>query len=98
MNELIATNLALKEECIKKKKAIAYCRRRINRGLPVDPERMKTEIEQEMRLCRGRNRDVVTTEDYAEEEHKAMLEEERDDYERCLEILQKTLDDILASI
>ncbi len=48
--DLITANFELKVECIKKKKTISYCRRRMNRGLAIDAERMQTEIEQEMQL------------------------------------------------
>ena len=48
--ELILENFRLKVECIKKKKTISYCRRRLNRGLSIDPDRMNTEIEEEMLL------------------------------------------------
>lgn len=45
---MIKTNCELKTECIKKKKSISYCRRRINRGLSVDTGRMQDEIVKEM--------------------------------------------------
>ena len=48
--DLITANFELKIECIKKKKMISYCRRRMNRGLSIDATRMQEEIEQEMRL------------------------------------------------
>ena len=48
--DLITANFELKVECIKKKKTISYCRRRMNRGLAIDTTRMQAEIEQEMTL------------------------------------------------
>ena len=48
--ELIDANFELKVACIKEKKTISYCRRRMNRGLAVDVARMQSEIEQEMTL------------------------------------------------
>ncbi len=48
--ELITANFELKVECIKKKKTISYCRRRMNRGLAINSTRMQEEIEQEMTL------------------------------------------------
>ncbi len=48
--ELIRENFELKVECIKVKKTISYCRRRMNRGLAVDVAKMKSEIEGEMKL------------------------------------------------
>ena len=48
--ELITKNFELKIACIKKKKTINYCRRRMNRGLAIDAARMNEEIEQEMQL------------------------------------------------
>ncbi len=48
--ELIVKNFELKLECIREKKTISYCRRRLNRGLPIDTAKMKAEIEQEMKL------------------------------------------------
>ena len=47
--ELLIKNFELKISCIEKKKAISYCRRRINRGLPVELKRMKEELEAEMK-------------------------------------------------
>lgn len=46
--ELLTSIFEQKIECIKKKKMISYCRRRLNRGLTVDTERMQEEIEREM--------------------------------------------------
>ncbi|MCR5267741.1 MAG: hypothetical protein K6E16_04425 [Lachnospiraceae bacterium] len=48
--DLIMANFELKIDCIKKKKTISYCRRRINRGLPINATHMRKEIEQEMQL------------------------------------------------
>ena len=48
--ELIDANFELKVECIKVKKTISYCRRRMNRGLALDVARMQSEITQEMTL------------------------------------------------
>lgn len=48
--DLITANFELKVECIKKKKTISYCRRRMNRGLAIDTTRMQAEIDQEMTL------------------------------------------------
>ncbi|MBO4478729.1 MAG: hypothetical protein J5757_10500 [Lachnospiraceae bacterium] len=47
--ELICANFELKIQCIKVKKSISYCRRRLNRGLAVDPVKMDEEIEREMK-------------------------------------------------
>ena len=48
--DMITANFELKVECIKKKKTISYCRRRLNRGLAVDANRMQAEIDEEMKL------------------------------------------------
>ena len=48
--DLILENFKLKIECIKKKKTISYCRRRMNRGLAINTDRMNAEIEAEMLL------------------------------------------------
>ena len=48
--EQICANFELKLQCIKVKKSIGYCRRRMNRGLAVDVSKMETEIEQEMKV------------------------------------------------
>ena len=48
--DMITANFELKIECIKKKKMISYCRRRMNRGLSIDAAHMQEEIEQEMTL------------------------------------------------
>ena len=46
--DMITANFELKIECIKKKKTISYCRRRMNRGLAIDTARMNEEIVTEM--------------------------------------------------
>ncbi len=46
----ICENFKLKIEVIKLKKTISYIRRRMNRGIKVDPDKMQAEIEQEMKL------------------------------------------------
>ena len=51
--DMITANFELKVECIKKKKTISYCRRRMNRGLAIDTTRMQAEIDQEMTLYDG---------------------------------------------
>ncbi len=48
--DFLIINFELKVKCIRVKKEIAYCRRRINRGLSIDVDRMKTEIDSEMKL------------------------------------------------
>ncbi len=48
--DMITANFELKIECIKKKKMISYCRRRLNRGLPIDTEHLQEAIEDEMKL------------------------------------------------
>ena len=48
--DMITSNFELKMACIREKKTINYCRRRLNRGLSVDVGTMQTEIEQEMHL------------------------------------------------
>lgn len=48
--DILTENFELKIKCIRAKKEIAYCRRRINRGLPIDADKMKLEIDKEMRL------------------------------------------------
>lgn len=48
--DMITANFELKMDCIREKKTINYCRRRQNRGLPVDVRTMQAEIEREMHL------------------------------------------------
>ena len=48
--DMITANFELKVECIKKKKTISYCRRRMNRGLAIDTNRVQAEIDREMTL------------------------------------------------
>lgn len=47
--DLISDNFRLKIKCIKKKKMISYCKRRINRDLPINIAHMNEEIEAEMK-------------------------------------------------
>ncbi len=63
--ELILENFKLKIECIKKKKTISYCRRRLNRGLSINVERMKAEIEGEMLLYYEQFMDLIKETDDA---------------------------------
>ncbi len=48
--DMLTSIFEFKVECIKKKKTISYCRRRMNRGLTIDTAKMQKEIEQEMTL------------------------------------------------
>lgn len=48
--DLIRENFELKVECIKTKKMISYCRRRLNRGLKIDTDHMQKDIDKEMQL------------------------------------------------
>ena len=57
--DLIVSNFQLKIECIKKKKTISYCRRRLNRGLPIDTKRMQAEIEEEMKLYYAQLQEMI---------------------------------------
>lgn len=57
--ELLCRNFELKIECIKKKKTISYCRRRMNRGLPIDTARMQEEIEHEMTLYNDQLKEML---------------------------------------
>ena len=57
--DMVAANFAIKLECIKKKKTISYCRRRMNRGLEINTDRMQSEIEEEMKLYYVELRDMV---------------------------------------
>ena len=56
---LITANFELKVECIKKKKTISYCRKRMNRGLAIDTTRMQAEIDQEMTLYYTQLREML---------------------------------------
>ncbi len=58
--DMITSNFELKIECIKKKKTISYCRRRLNRGLPIDTKRMQDEVEQEMTLYYVQLKDMLS--------------------------------------
>jgi len=46
--DLITRNFELKIECIRRKKTIAACMRRMNRGLAIDVKEMMKDIEKEM--------------------------------------------------
>ena len=63
--EQICANFELKVECIKKKKTISYCRRRMNRGLSIDTARMQEEIEQEMTLYHVQLKEILENADAA---------------------------------
>lgn len=57
--DLVVENFKIKIECIKTKKAINYCRRRLNRGLPVDANDMKVAIEKEMYLYQCQLKEMI---------------------------------------
>ncbi len=57
--DMVAANFAIKVECIKKKKTISYCRRRMNRGLTINTDLMQSEIEEEMNLYYVQLHDMV---------------------------------------
>lgn len=61
--KLIADNYKIQLECVKIKKAINYCRRRLNRRLAIDSSNMKSEIEQEMKWYYARHHDPVPERD-----------------------------------
>ena len=63
--DMIVANFELKIACIEQKKAISYCRRRINRGLPIDVTKMQAELEQEMKLYRVQLEELVKETDEA---------------------------------
>ncbi len=56
---LITGNFELKVECIKLKKMIGYCRRRLNRGLKIDADRMNSDIDREMQLYYAQLKDMT---------------------------------------
>ena len=47
---LLTANFEIKIECIKLKKTISYCRRRLNHNLPIDTARMQEAVEKDMKL------------------------------------------------
>ena len=63
--DLISANFEIKIECIKKKKTISYCRRRMNRGLSIDTNRMQAEIDQEMTLYYTQLKEMLEDNDRA---------------------------------
>lgn len=65
--DLITANFELKVECIKKKKTISYCRRRMNRGLAIDATLMQTEIDQEMTLYYAQLKEMLNDTDRAKQ-------------------------------
>lgn len=56
---LITAVFELKIECIKKKKTISYCRRRINRGLSINATHMNEEIEKEIQLYYAQLKEMI---------------------------------------
>ena len=63
--DMITANFELKVECIKIKKTISYCRRRMNRGLAIDTDRMQAEIEQELTLYHAQLKEMIEENDRA---------------------------------
>lgn len=57
--DLITSNFELKIECIKKKKAIAYCGKMINRGVQIDAAMMNQEIDRDMQLYYAELDDMI---------------------------------------
>ena len=65
--EQICANFELKIQCIKVKKSISYCRRRLNRGLSVDASKMEEEIDHEMKVYYLQLNEMQTDYDHAKE-------------------------------
>lgn len=63
--DMLTANFELKVECIKKKKTISYCRRRLNRALPIDVSRMQSEIDHEMTLYYTQLKEMLENTDLA---------------------------------
>ncbi len=68
---LIAGNYKIQLECVRIKKAINYCRRRLNRRLTIDSSNMQTEIEQEMKWYYDRYHDSEAEHDTQDTEASA---------------------------
>ena len=68
--DLITSNFELKVECIKQKKTISYCRRRMNRGLAIDITRMQAEIDKEMTLYYSQLKEMLEDTDRAKKAGK----------------------------
>ena len=88
---LIAANDKLRMECIRKKKFISYCRRRINRGLPIDTDRMQTEIDREMTLYHKKLQDPM------ENKNTEDPEAEGPDIEERIARVKRRINDILTT-
>ena len=110
--ELIVANFELKIECIGKRKAISYCRRRMNRGLAVDVRRMQAELDEEMKLYYVQLHDMIEATEAAKEaksvdenrsgrETESLGEEvflpDGDDLERQIECVECRINDILTT-
>ena len=106
--DLITKNFELKIECIRRKKTIAACLRRMNRNLPIDVSEMMEDIEKEMTayLKSYRNSDTVELEnleicelmldDEKKNEFREALEEEKSDYESCIRQLDRELEKLIG--
>ena len=85
---LLQENARLRRECMRLKKAISYCRRRQNRGLPVEEVRMRKEVEAEMKHYRAEEAEPPTD--------IVQLTEENEDFARYLAGLLGTLEAMLG--
>ena len=63
--DMITANFELKVECIKKKKTISYCRRRMNRAIGIDTDSMQKEIDKEMTLYYSRLKEMAAENELA---------------------------------
>ncbi len=105
--DLITRNFELKIECIRRKKTIAACMRRINRGLVIDVSEMMKDIEKEMTAyyirLKDMNKEIAGAKDaepVADEEKKTAfkeaLEEKKADYENYIRQLDGELEKLIG--
>ena len=69
--DMVTENFKLKVECIKIKKTISYCRRRMNRNLPINMDRMHDEIDKEMNLYYAQLHDMIKDTESAKKSKRA---------------------------
>ena len=88
--DMINENFKLTVECIKIKKTISYCRRRLNRGLPIDTNLMQSEIDAEMALYYDQLNEMISDTEAARKAHTISayrLQQAKKIYRRLIKML-----------
>ncbi len=100
--EQINSNFEIRIECIRLKKAISYCQRRINRGIAIDIANMHAEIDREMQGYKAQQKGMMKKTDEAKKSETAGFLEagyapDKEDLEEKIERVERQINDIVTT-